>query len=486
MSVSLKKATQKTNIKHNNRTEKIPSDNYDQSRSHENKYLVQKDLKEIYREEFGGALEKYNAKQKRKDRKIKNYYDHVKASKKIALQQEMVIQVGDRDDFKTKENWEMANELLLEWFEGFEERNPNLKVYNAVIHNDEASPHLHINFVPVASEYKQGLEKQVAFNRAIIQQNKEQWVEYQALQERIKEFRNSPEQKNKKKKDPYPYEDWEKDLDDPFASWRENEVSELEKLMNERGIERKLVGTNEYKDVDDYKEKKRLEQEIKQLEQDLSYKKNELLAFNKQVPNEVKFSAKREFEQIEVKSDEKNFLGIPKKEIKKTPTGNVIVPEDDFKKILSAVRDNKRLKNSMSNLLSTDLAKENKKLKAENELIFQEWKNESDENKRLRAKNHELKNDNNALKRHISILRHEIGEVYESVKEFIEERTSDFETFKSMFKSLVDKVKGRVQKGEFEHLHDIENTIGMEQVKKIDKGINKNSKARGRDYDMEL
>ncbi|MBD2794661.1 plasmid recombination protein, partial [Xenorhabdus szentirmaii] len=95
MSVSLKKATNKTNIKHNNRTmsekEKERNSHIDYSKSDDNKYFVQKDLKELYQEEFGEALEKYNAKQKRNDRKIDDYYKHIQSSKKTSLQQEMII-----------------------------------------------------------------------------------------------------------------------------------------------------------------------------------------------------------------------------------------------------------------------------------------------------------------------------------------------------------------------------------------------------------
>ncbi|WP_283751267.1 plasmid recombination protein, partial [Bacillus cereus] len=175
MSVSLKKATNKTNIDHNNRTmtekEKERNSHIDYSESDKNEYLVQKDIKELYREEFGEALEKYNAKQKRNDRKIDDYYKHIERGKKTALQQEMIIQVGDMNDFNYRADYENANEILSEWFKGFEERNPNLKVYNAVIHNDEKTPHMHLNFVPVASGYKRGLEKQVAFDRAIMQQD---------------------------------------------------------------------------------------------------------------------------------------------------------------------------------------------------------------------------------------------------------------------------------------------------------------------------
>lgn len=97
MSVSLKKATNKTNIKHNNRTmsekEKERNSHIDYSKSDDNKYLVQKDLKELYQEEFGEVLENYNAKQKRNDRKIDDYYKHIQFGKKTALQQEMIFKL---------------------------------------------------------------------------------------------------------------------------------------------------------------------------------------------------------------------------------------------------------------------------------------------------------------------------------------------------------------------------------------------------------
>src|SRR5699024_3098802 len=105
MSISMKKATTKTNLNHNNREfterEKERNSHIDYSRSDENKYLVQGDIKKLYEREFGEALKNYNEKQTRSDRKIKDYYKHIEASKKTATQQEMIIQIGDKDDFST-------------------------------------------------------------------------------------------------------------------------------------------------------------------------------------------------------------------------------------------------------------------------------------------------------------------------------------------------------------------------------------------------
>src|SRR5699024_11604616 len=110
---------------------------------------IQEDIRDLYKREFGEALESYNAKQRRADRKIKDYYKHIEASKKTSTQQEMIIQIGDKDDFLNNENSEVANTILQEWFHDFEKRNQNLKVYNVVIYNEEASMHKHWNYVTI-------------------------------------------------------------------------------------------------------------------------------------------------------------------------------------------------------------------------------------------------------------------------------------------------------------------------------------------------
>lgn len=145
-------------------------DNIDVSKSHENITLVDKDIKEAYREIFGEALDKYNAKQKRADRKIEDYCDHIKKSKNgEKLFYEDVVQWGSKDDFQNPQTRERAKEALVEYVEGFEERNPNLKLIGAYIHMDEASPHLHLDYVPVANGYSRGLETRNSLDKAMKQ-----------------------------------------------------------------------------------------------------------------------------------------------------------------------------------------------------------------------------------------------------------------------------------------------------------------------------
>lgn len=413
MSISMKKATTKTNLNHNNRNlserEKERNSHIDYSRSHENNYLIQDDIKKLYEREFSEALENYNEKQTRSDRKIKDYYKHIESSKKTSTQQEMIIQVGDKDDFleDNELNRSLANNILEEWFEDFEARNPNLKVYNAVIHNDEASPHLHLNFVPVASGYKRGLEKQVAFDRAIKQQDVTL---------------------NKTR---------------PFEDWREKEVLLLENKLKERGIERKLVGTNQYKDVNEYKIKKDLEKEIKQLEISLVEKRDKLSVYNEKIPDEIKIDVKRQLKNVEVPTGEKTIFGKNKTTIEKQRTNKLILDENDYKKLISATRDNKKLKGHVSKLLSLDsvqenirLSKQNKHLKDKNiELIKTFNKNVNDYNKLLE--------ENSSLMDQISDLRRDVSLIYESAKEFLSERTDSLKAFKNVFKDFVEKVKDK-------------------------------------------
>ena len=385
--------------------EKERNSHIDYSKSDDNKYLVQKDLKELYQEEFGEVLENYNAKQKRNDRKIDDYYKHIQFGKKTALQQEMIIQVGDLNNFISNADYEKANEILLEWFKDFEKRNPNLKVYNAVIHNDEASPHMHLNFVPVASGYKRGLEKQVSFDRAITQQ------------------------------------DPTLDKTRPFDDWREKEVKILEKMLKKRGIERKLVGSNNYKDVNEYKEKKDLEKEILSLENQLFEKKNELLEMNERLPGEIKIKAERE-KKIEVIN--KGFL---KKEKVEKPTGNWIVETKELKRVQGIINAGYSVKKDYDRLQRMDLVKENKELCDKVDSLAEGYVKAINENTDLENENRELRKEISSLKAHIRDLKENVKVLYHNTKKLLGRQ---FEGFRGLIKNELD-MKGIDNQFEREH-----------------------------------
>ncbi|MBY7131359.1 plasmid recombination protein [Bacillus sp. 8YEL33] len=420
MSVSLKKATNKTNIKHNNRTmsekEKERNSHIDYSKSDENKYLVQKDLKELYQEEFGEVSEKYNAKQKRNDRKIDDYYKHIQSSKKTSLQQEMIIQVGDKDDFFSKQDFEKANEILEEWLSGFEKRNPNLKIYNAVIHNDESSPHMHLNFVPVASGYKRGLEKQVSFDRAITQQ------------------------------------DPTLDKTRPFDDWREKEVNLLGEMLKERSIERKIVGTNDYKDVREYKERKDLQREIQQLEKDLANKKNKLLEMSERLPGEIKIKAERE------KKTEVVHKGLFKKETVEKPTGNWIVGTKELKRVQGMINAGYSVKKDYDRLQRTDLVRENKELQGKVDSLADGLVEAINKNTDLEDENRKLRKEISSLKAHIRDLKENIKVLYHNTKKVLGEH---FKAFRGLVKNELD-MNGVDNQFEREHRKEIKKQRGYD------------------------
>ncbi len=143
----------KGNINHNNR--KFLTNNVDRDRVKDNIIYVQKDLRKFYKDIFQDSVDEYNSKQKRADRKIDSYYDKIEKSKQENLFYEIVVQVGDKD-FSDKSS---VIDVLNDYMISFEERNPTLKVFNAVMHLDEETPHLHIDFVPVSEGYKKGLAK---------------------------------------------------------------------------------------------------------------------------------------------------------------------------------------------------------------------------------------------------------------------------------------------------------------------------------------
>jgi len=157
----------KSNMAHNNRENIHGNLGIDQSRLDENIYFLQKDIREVYQDTFGEAVEAYNAKQSRQDRRIEDYYEKIRNDSKTHEQRELIVAIGegkDGEDYRA-----LKKSALIEYAKEFQERNPNLAVYNMVLHDDEANPHLHINYVP-NFESKRGLTMRVGMDKALQQQ----------------------------------------------------------------------------------------------------------------------------------------------------------------------------------------------------------------------------------------------------------------------------------------------------------------------------
>ena len=158
--------TGKGSLKHNSR--KFHAKNTDPNRTHWNVEYCNEDIKDVYHELFDEALKRYNDKQTRKDRKIDDYYEKIRSGKQEKLFHEVILQIGDKDNMgsETMEG-QLAAKILDEYMKGFQERNPTLRVFAAHLHLDEATPHLHIDFIPYVIGSKRGLDTRVSLKQAL-------------------------------------------------------------------------------------------------------------------------------------------------------------------------------------------------------------------------------------------------------------------------------------------------------------------------------
>jgi hypothetical protein len=199
----------KGSIAHNNR--EFLTSNIDADRTHLNITYVCEPLEVAYEKCFGSAIRDYNASQKRSDRKIdgvEGYMDKIRTSKNgEKLFYENIMQVGNMFDsgILSDASSEVCKEILDRYAKEFQERNPNLYVFNMVLHLDEKTPHLHIDYIPVANGYKNGMQVRNSLDKAL----KEQGVDGEA-----KRFDNST------------------------IRWEEREKDRVGAIMKEYGIDR--------------------------------------------------------------------------------------------------------------------------------------------------------------------------------------------------------------------------------------------------------
>ena len=156
----------KGSLSHNSR--QFIAENVDSSRTPLNVEYCNEDIRTVYHELFDGALARYNEKQTRKDRVIDDYYEKIRTGKQEKPFEELIIQIGNKDDMSaTSENGQLARQILDEYMQSFQQRNPTLRVFSAHLHMDEATPHLHIDFIPFTTGSKRGLETRVSLKKAL-------------------------------------------------------------------------------------------------------------------------------------------------------------------------------------------------------------------------------------------------------------------------------------------------------------------------------
>ena len=231
----------KGSARHNNRS--FIAENVDGSRTRYNISYIDEPLKKVYHELFDEALERYNSRQKRKDRIIPDYYEKIRQAKQEVLFKELILQIGDKDNMgSATENGELAKEVLDEYYRGFQARNPYLRVYSAHLHMDEATPHIHIDFVPFITGSKRGLDTRVSLKQALAAQGFEGGS------------RSNTE----------------------WNQWVASEKQALAEVMERYGIEWEQKGTHEeHLSVLDFKKQER-EKELNAVEAELAEKRDEL------------------------------------------------------------------------------------------------------------------------------------------------------------------------------------------------------------------
>ena len=156
----------KGSLTHNRRD--FIAENVDSSRTPLNVEYRNEDIRTVYHELFDDALARYNEKQTRKDRVIDDYYEKIRTGKQEKLFEELIIQIGNKDDMSaSSESGQLARQMLDEYMQSFQQRNPTLRVFSAHLHMDEATPHLHIDFIPFTTGSKRGLETRVSLKKAL-------------------------------------------------------------------------------------------------------------------------------------------------------------------------------------------------------------------------------------------------------------------------------------------------------------------------------
>ena len=221
-------------IGHN--TRRFIADNVDASRTKNNITLIHEDIKQAYHKLFDEALKEYNAKQKRKDRQIKSYYDKISRSKQEKLFYEVIVQIGNKDDTGVGSySAEVATWVLKDYVKKFQLRNQQLYVIGAYIHLDEETPHLHLNFIPWVSGCKRGLETKTSLKAAL------------STRGFVSEGKGNTE----------------------WKQWAEAEKDDIALIMSRYGIDWKKKDThNKHLSVLDYKKQERAK-EVAALEEEL-------------------------------------------------------------------------------------------------------------------------------------------------------------------------------------------------------------------------
>ena len=391
----------KGSVNHNTRA--FTAKNVDKNRSADNVEFCQEDIKQVYHKLFDEARERYNAKQKRKDRIIDNYYEKIRRGKQEKLFHEVIFQIGNKDDMNAKnEDGLLAKRILTEFMDEFQARNPNLYVFSAHLHMDEETPHLHIDFVPYITGSKRGLDTRVSLKSAL------------AAEGFTGGTRGATE----------------------LNQWIASEKQELATVMERYGVEWLQKGTHEkHLSVLEFEKKERAREvaeldsqkyeiasAIAQLGEEVSVKKQELqnVTIEKELAEEAIQKAN---EERTTAQQEKEILLAGNRDLRvensrlESRKDRLRMENHDLKqKQLQLQTDNEELEQRHEDLQykNSELQNVNDQLFADNHIIEQRNDALQSDNQALRQKYNDLQQNNVLLERQQNELKHNIEQMVQS------------------------------------------------------------------------
>ena len=382
-------------------TRSFIADNVDASRTKNNITLIHEDIKQVYHKLFDKALDEYNAKQKRKDRQIKSYYEKISRSKQEKLFYEVIVQIGNKDDTGVGSSAaEVATWVLKDYVKMFQLRNPQLYVIGAYIHLDEETPHLNLNFVSWVSGCKRGLETKTSLKAAL------------ATREFASEGKGNTE----------------------WKQWAEAEKDDIALIMRRYGIDWKKKNThNPHLSVLDYKKQERakevavLEEKLEGAQVVLELKEERIESLEKEIENKRVSIRKEQSEAQKMLDDtkaetqklqsEETDLRLKNSELRLEYSENVDKLTDKQKEIEAAQKEADKW------MMMSDTAKwqtEQAQIKLEEaERLKKELLKTVDGDDYLKEQVIELRYQNQMLREENRSLKDKLEKAYEFMKQFV-------------------------------------------------------------------
>lgn len=363
--------------------------NVDLDRVHLNICYQNENLKQVYKELFDESVKRYNVG-KRKDRQITNYYEKIRQGKQEKLFHEVIFQIGNCEDMAAgTPDGELAVKVLDEYIQDFQKRNPTLRVFSCCLHQDEATPHLHIDFVPYVTGWKgKGMDTRVSLKQAL----------------KSLGFQGG----NKH--------------DTELNQWINHEKEVLAEIAREHGIEWEQKGTHEeHLDVYNFKKKER-KKEVQALEQEKEYLTAENEGLTSQIAEikaeikmleEEKNQAQKDKEMAEQRAEkaEKELKNLEQhreqlqpimdsvnKELKEIGAIELLLPETGPLERAATYRDKKikPLFIKMKNKIAA-MAVQVKELTRQVETWKRKYQKEKQKCQSMKIELQELRHDNNCL-----------------------------------------------------------------------------------------